>query len=66
MPFCRPHAERPDLVRYACRRYLDRALRAVEANAALGAAGIWLEECMTDLISPDAFAVLNVPVLREP
>jgi uroporphyrinogen-III decarboxylase len=30
----------------------------------LGAAGMWLEECLTDCISPEAFARLNLPFLR--
>jgi uroporphyrinogen-III decarboxylase len=37
----------------------------VRQAAALGAAGIWIEECFTDLISPAAFEALNVPVLRQ-
>ena len=57
-------AARPDLVRYACGRFLTSGLRAVQLAAALGAAGIWIEECMTDMISPAAFAALNLPYLR--
>ena len=57
-------ATRPDLVEYACRRFLARSLYSVHAAAALGAAGIWIEECMTDMISPSAFASLSVPFVR--
>jgi hypothetical protein len=57
--------ERPDLVQHACRRFTDCALAEVRLAAELGAAGIWLEECMSDMIRPDAFAALNVPFVRE-
>jgi hypothetical protein len=57
-------AERPDLVKHACRRYLVRNIHAVQEATAMGAAGIWIEECMTDMISPEAFVEFNVPFLR--
>ena len=57
--------ERPDLVRYACDRYLISSVRAVREAAALGAAGIWIEECLTDSVSPAAFADLCVPYVRR-
>jgi uroporphyrinogen-III decarboxylase len=55
--------ERPDLVRYAAQRYLELSVQDVRQAQALGAAGIWVEECLTDMISPAMFADLNVPVL---
>jgi hypothetical protein len=58
-------AERPGLVEHACRRFLAHRLRSVREAAALGAAGIWIEECLTDLVSPEAFARLNVPSVRR-
>jgi len=58
-------AARPDLVKHACRRFLARSVYAVRAAATMGAAGIWIEECMTDMISPEAFAALNVPFVRS-
>jgi uroporphyrinogen-III decarboxylase len=58
-------ATRPDLVRYACKRFLARSVRAVHEAAALGAAGVWIEECLTDMISPEAFAQLNLPCVRD-
>ena len=58
-------ATRPDLVKHACRRFLARSANSFRAAAALGAAGIWIEECMTDMISPDAFAALSVPFVRS-
>jgi len=30
------------------------------------AAGVWIEECLTDMISPAAFEALNLPVLIKP
>ncbi len=54
-------ADRPDLVEYACEKFLARAVYSIRYAAVLGAAGIWIEDCMTDMISPQAFARLNVP-----
>jgi len=57
-------ATQPDLVGHACLRLLIKAIYTVQAAAALGAAGIWIEECMTDMISPQAFASLCVPFVQ--
>lgn len=56
-------SERPNLVRYATQRYLELSVQDVYQAQALGAAGIWVEECLTDMISPAMFADLNVPLL---
>ena len=56
--------DRPDLVRRACSRFLENALCSVEKSAALGAEGIWIEECLTDMISPAAYETLNLPYLQ--
>ena len=58
-------AQRPDLVKHACRRFLARSIHSVHEAAAMGAAGIWIEECMTDMINPEAFASLCVPFVRS-
>lgn len=58
-------ATRPDLVEQVCRRGLALERFAVREAAALGAAGIWIEECLTDMIAPSSFARLNLPVLQE-
>ena len=55
----------PDLVEYVCQREAEIACRSVKQSAALGAVGIWLEECMTDMVSPDAFRRFNLPYLRR-
>jgi hypothetical protein len=56
--------DQPQLVRHACERFFGHAVYAIEEAAALGAAGIWIEECMTDMIGPDAFESLNLPFVR--
>ena len=58
-------ATRPDSVEHACRRFLALSIREVRKAAVLGAAGIWIQECVTDMISPKAFASLNVPFLGQ-
>lgn len=57
-------ATRPDLVQAVCARGLALERHAIRQAAALGAAGIWIEECLTDMISPQAFARLNLPVIQ--
>jgi hypothetical protein len=57
-------AARPDLVEYVCRRGLRNQLLHIRQAAALGARGIWIEECFTDMVGPAAFARLNVPFVR--
>jgi hypothetical protein len=58
-------AAQPDLVERACERLLARCVEEVRIAAAVGAAGIWLEECMTDMVGPRAFETLNVRFVRE-
>ncbi len=57
-------ARHPDLVRRACGRFLALAIRSVGQAARAGAEAIWIEECLTDMISPAAFESLNVPFVR--
>ncbi len=64
-PLMRNIAAGPDLVHYACRRYLDSALHKVRRAAAMGAAGIWIEECLTDLVSPESYTSLSLPYLQQ-
>jgi uroporphyrinogen-III decarboxylase len=64
-PLMRNIAAAPDLVRYACRRYLDYARHRVRRAAAMGAAGIWIEECLTDLVSPETYASLSLTYLQQ-
>ena len=57
--------DRPELVAYVCQRDAALACRSVRQSAALGVEGIWVEECLTDMISPDAFRRFNLPYLRQ-
>lgn len=57
-------ATKPEIVKYACQRYLEQAIYGVKSASAIGCKGIWIEECMTDMISPQAFAELNLPYIR--
>lgn len=57
-------AEDPDLVRYACQRFFSQSCYQVQQCQALGARGIWLEECLMDSISPAAYAALSLPFLQ--
>jgi uroporphyrinogen-III decarboxylase len=56
---------RPDLVHHACEQILARTLAEVREFAAQGVAGVWIEDCFTDLLSPAAFATLNLPYIRR-
>jgi hypothetical protein len=54
----------PELVRFASQRQLAWSLVEVQAAAALGARGIWIEDCMVDMISRRAYEVLNLPLIQ--
>lgn len=58
-------ASRPDLVRRACSRLYPKVLRRAREGVALGAEAIWIEECLTDQISPQSFAEINVPIMSR-
>lgn len=58
-------AETPELIECACDRLATRACRSVRQSAALGARAIWLEECMTDMVSPQHFARRHLPYLKR-
>jgi uroporphyrinogen-III decarboxylase len=58
-------ATRPDLIRYACERLLQREIAALRCSAMLGAQGVWIEECLTDLLSPGQFAILSLPYVQR-
>jgi hypothetical protein len=57
--------DHPELVEHACRRLTENTLFGIRARAAMGAKVIWIEECLTDMVSPDTFARLNVPFLKQ-
>ncbi len=58
-------ADKPRLVEYACKRYLEREIARIDEAALLGADIAWIEECMTDMISPAMFRDINVPLIKE-
>jgi hypothetical protein len=58
-------AARPDLVKHACDRLLTHTLREIREFAAQGVAGVWIEDCFTDVLSPAAFTELNQPYIRR-
>ena len=58
-------ATQPELVEHACERFLAICVNHVRLAAALGAQAMWLEDCMTDMVSPRAFECLHVPTLRR-
>lgn len=57
--------ERPDLVERACLHFTARTIDAVREAAMLGAAGVWIWECFTDMISPQAYETFSVPWMRR-
>lgn len=55
----------PDLILAACDRLLPAIARDISRAAALGAEAVWIEECLTDVISPALFSRLNAPYVRD-
>jgi len=58
-------ATEPELARHACRRYLAGIIHSLRRAAAMGARAVWIEECLTDSLSPAMFADLNLPLVRR-
>jgi hypothetical protein len=54
----------PSLVRYASRRNLTWSLNEIRKAAASGADGIWIEDCMVDMIGPTAYEQINLPLIQ--
>ena len=55
----------PELAKRACPHFTARTIDAVRQAAMLGAAGILIWECFTDLISPQAYKTFSVPYMRQ-
>jgi uroporphyrinogen decarboxylase len=55
----------PELAKHALPHFTARTLEAVREAAILGAAGILIWECFTDLISPQAYETFSVPYMRQ-
>lgn len=58
-------ATEPEMVKHACDRYVNNGLNNVRMAAALGAEAVWIEECFTDMISPDAYKKLGLPYIQR-
>ena len=58
-------ADRPDLVQHACECYLRILLPALDSQAHMGVKAVWLEEILTDMINPAAYAELCFPYARR-
>jgi len=54
----------PELLHCACERLLAGALNFARGARALGCRGIWIEDCMTDMMSPKVFGEINLPYVR--
>jgi len=54
----------PEPIFAAAQRYLYNSIQRVKAAAAVGCHGIWIEDCMMDMIGPARFAKYNLPVIR--
>ncbi len=54
----------PELVRFTSQCQLAWSLVEIQEAAALGARGIWIEDCMVDMISRRAFEAINLPLIQ--
>ena len=52
-------AERPDLVDAACGVFMEHAIAEVARLKAMGVGLVWLEDCTSDMISPELFRTLE-------
>ena len=57
--------DKPDLVNYAVSAFTESTFTQIRMYANMGALGIWLEDCMTDMVSTYHYHTLNLPYLRE-
>lgn len=55
----------PELAQQALPHFTARTLEAVREAAFLGAAGILIWECFTDMISPQAYQNFSVPYMQQ-
>ncbi len=58
-------AQDGDLASYAAGRILRNVTQRIRMVSALGADAVWIEECLTDQISPELFWQINVPILQK-
>lgn len=55
---------RPELMEHACERMLTWSVRHVAVYALQGVRGVWIEDCLSSLLSPAAFERLNATFVR--
>ncbi len=55
----------PELVQRACLHFTTRTLEDIKQAKLLGAAGVLIWECFTDMISPQAYEAFSVPCMRQ-
>ncbi len=58
-------ATNPELVIYACERVLEININLAQQFIAAGAEVLWIEECLTDMMSPSAFERFNMPFMKK-
>lgn len=54
----------PEPIFAAAQRYLHNSIQRVQAARAAGCHGIWIEDCMMDMIGPERYAKYNLPVIQ--
>jgi uroporphyrinogen decarboxylase len=58
-------ATNPEIVKYACKQYLEISVNIAKRAVLLGAGIIWIEDCFTDAISPESYRSLCVPYAQQ-
>ncbi len=57
--------DKPALVHYAAQRFAEYSITQIKMAARMGALGVWIEDCMMDMISPQHYRTFNLPYLRQ-
>jgi uroporphyrinogen-III decarboxylase len=57
--------EKPKLVHYAVSHFTRSTLEEIELYSQKGVLGVWLEDCMTDMISSQHFCDFNMRYIRR-
>jgi hypothetical protein len=57
--------DQPHLVRLAAERFLAASLPGLAVQAARGIRVVWIEECFTDMIHPQIFTAMNIPLIQK-
>jgi hypothetical protein len=57
--------EFPELIEHACRRFTEDMIRFIARCKAAGIGIVWLEDCMSDMMSPPQWRKYNLTYLRQ-